>query len=176
MYNLAFCVGLLWVATLSLPAFARAPVHCFVLTPEEAREVTRDLVRPPPARAAETQPTYEAALRAYLGRERPPDYGEAARLFRMAAMAGNAEARYRLADMYVKGQGLPQDYEIGLRELLGAIPGLEGALHREAVCYAGALARMIKARPAALVHIAAAGPTPGGTSDRPAAWELRNSR
>ncbi len=54
---------------------------------------------------------FQTAMTFYEGSsEQPPDYGEAVRLFRIAAEKGHVEARTYLGMCYLNGQGTVQNY------------------------------------------------------------------
>ena len=58
----------------------------------------------------------------------PQDYAEAARLYRLAAVQGNAKAQNNLGLMYDNGQGVPQDdAEAARLYRLAAVQGNAGA-------------------------------------------------
>jgi TPR repeat protein len=54
------------------------------------------------------------------GRGLPQDLSEAARRFEIAANAGQAEAQYALAVMYLTGRGKTRDEEMSMRWLKSA--------------------------------------------------------
>lgn len=63
---------------------------------------------------------YDQALDHLLGRGRTVDLAEAARLLRLAADRGHAEAQYNLGNAYANGEGVPVDYAETARWLSAA--------------------------------------------------------
>lgn len=137
---LAVCAAVAGAAT---PSAAFSPMDCTYVEPGQLPSVGSPA---PIASAGAGDQEFRQGLDHYLGRQTPRDPTEAARWFRTSAEAGNARARYFLADMYSRGDGVPQDYVAARDMLNSAVPGLTGPTRRNAACYAASIDRLLEAR------------------------------
>jgi TPR repeat protein len=80
---------------------------------------------------------FDLGVRYYTGEGMPQDHREAARLFRLVADQGYAEAQNNLAICYAKGEGVPQNPSEAARYIrLAADQGHAQAQFNLALCYA----------------------------------------
>ena len=80
--------------------------------------------------AALLDSAHQLALLYFHGRGVAQDYAEAARLWRLAAAQGNANAQFKLGCMFQNGRGVAQDFAEAVRLWrLAAAQGLAHAQH-----------------------------------------------